>query len=106
MKNIIVTGAKGNLGTEVVNKFLESGYKVIGTISARESAIAENKNSNLEYYEVDLNDSAATKSFVVSVIEKNSTIDGAVLTAGGFASGKIADVSKPDFEKMFALNFI
>jgi NAD(P)-dependent dehydrogenase (short-subunit alcohol dehydrogenase family) len=106
MKNIIVTGAKGNLGIAVVNKFLESGYKVIGTISERESASAENKNSNLEYYKVDLADSAAAKSFVASVIEKNSTIYGAVLTVGGFAAGKIADASKPDFEKMFALNFI
>src|SRR6185369_1331795 len=90
----------------VVNKFLESGYNVIGTIADSESGAAENKNSRLEYYSVDLNDPAASKSFVDAVIEKNSAIDGAVLTVGGFAAGKIADASKSDFEKMFALNFI
>ncbi|MEO5569751.1 MAG: SDR family NAD(P)-dependent oxidoreductase [Bacteroidia bacterium] len=106
MKTIIVTGAKGNLGTAVVNKFLESGFKVMGTISEKEAANAENKNPNLEYFTVDLADSAGAKSFVESVTSKNSVIDGAILTVGGFTGGKIIDAAISDFEKMFALNFI
>ena len=32
MKTAIVTGASGNLGQAVVKKFIDEGYKVIGTI--------------------------------------------------------------------------
>ncbi|HKR07210.1 MAG TPA: SDR family NAD(P)-dependent oxidoreductase [Bacteroidia bacterium] len=106
MKNILVTGAKGNLGTAVVNKFLDSGYCVIGTVSAKESTVTGNKNTHLEYYSVDLTDASASKGFIQSVIAKNKSIDGAVLTVGGFAAGKLTDTAQPDFEKMFALNFI
>ena len=61
MKNIIVTGAKGNLGAAVVNKFLNSGYQVIGTVSARGSTAADAQNSHLEYYSIDLTDASAAK---------------------------------------------
>jgi NAD(P)-dependent dehydrogenase (short-subunit alcohol dehydrogenase family) len=105
MKNIIVTGAKGNLGTAVVAKFLDKGYHVIGTVTAKDST-AENRNAHLEYYPVDLTDAAASKNFVESVIGKTKSIDGAVLTVGGFAAGKLTDATQQDFEKMFALNFI
>jgi NAD(P)-dependent dehydrogenase (short-subunit alcohol dehydrogenase family) len=106
MKHIIVTGAKGNLGAVVVTKFLDSGYRVTGTVSARESSHNESENAQLEYYSIDLVDAEASKRFVESVSAKHNVIDGAVLTVGGFAGGKLTETSKNDFEKMFALNFI
>ena len=32
MKTAIVTGASGNLGQEVVKKFISEGYNVVGTV--------------------------------------------------------------------------
>jgi NAD(P)-dependent dehydrogenase (short-subunit alcohol dehydrogenase family) len=32
MKTAIVTGASGNMGQAVIKKFIDEGYKVIGTI--------------------------------------------------------------------------
>ena len=105
MKNIIVTGAKGNLGASVVNNFLEKKYFVIGTTSSLESIGIKNKPPNLELFAVDLSDPSASVDFVDTAIKKHNRIDGAVLTVGGFAAGKISDVSGADFEKMFVLNF-
>src|SRR5258705_3949473 len=105
MKNIIVTGAKGNRGTVVVKNFLTNNYKVIACISERNSEPAM-ENPNVEYFPLDLTDSEACKIFSETIIQKYKTIDVAVLTVGGFIAGNMEMVTKQDFEKMFALNFI
>ncbi|MEP7168265.1 MAG: SDR family NAD(P)-dependent oxidoreductase, partial [Bacteroidota bacterium] len=105
MKNIIITGAKGNLGSAVVKLFLEKNYNVIACISERSHEL-EIKNPNLESFSLDLTNSDACKVFSETIIKQYKTIDAAVLTVGGFAAGNIEVVSKTDFEKMFALNFI
>lgn len=105
MKNIIITGAKGNLGKAVVTKFMENDYRVFGTISEKETTHNDINNSNLEFHMVDLMDTSSSAKFVDLVIDKNKSIEGAVLTVGGFKPGKITDTTKDDFEKMFALNF-
>ena len=66
MKNIILTGAKGNLGASALNIFLENGYHVTGTVSAKESVSDENANSALEYVSVDLTDTYSRAEFAFS----------------------------------------
>lgn len=105
MKNIIITGAKGNLGRAVVTKFMENDYRVFGTVSEKETTHSEINNTNLEFHVVDLLDSDSSAKFVDLIIEKNKSIEGAILTVGGFKPGKITETTNNDFEKMFALNF-
>src|SRR5215469_9512305 len=105
MKTIIVTGASGNLGQAVVKKFLSEGYKVIGTIIPNDPAVIDIKDKNFETIVVDLMNEDEAEKFVHNVVEKNKTIDAAVLTVGGFAMGSIAETKMADILKQHKLNF-
>ena len=102
--NILVTGAKGNLGIAVVKTFLNKNSKVFACISPRDQSL-EIKDENLSVFPLDLNDAEACITLTNNIIEKHFKVDAAVLTVGGFAIGSIENVSVADFEKMIALNF-
>lgn len=105
MKTAIVTGASGNLGQAVVNKFLAEGFRVIGTVNHNEPAKINLNNPDFEEVAVDLMDEPKSKEFIEGVISKYKTIDVAVLTVGGFAAGKINETSTADVMKQYRLNF-
>src|SRR5690348_4531868 len=105
MGNAIVTGASGNLGQAVVNKFLKEGYAVIGTVNQHEPKKVDQGSSKFEEAEVDLMDEENAKAFVDGVIAKHKTIEVAVLTVGGFAAGKLAETKTSDVMKQYRLNF-
>jgi NAD(P)-dependent dehydrogenase (short-subunit alcohol dehydrogenase family) len=105
MKNIIITGAAGNLGSAVVKNFLANNYRVIPFVSMRDKT-SEIKVHNKEAIPLDLTDEEACKNQTENIAKKYGSIDAAVLTAGSFIPGDIEHVSKYDFEKMIAINFI
>ena len=100
MKTVLVTGATGNLGTAVVNKFLAEGDRVIGTVNR----IAPASNP-FEAVPVDLNDEADTEAIVNNIVEKYGAIDVLVATAGGFAMGNIHNTKSSDLNWQYQLNF-
>ncbi|MBS1745455.1 MAG: SDR family NAD(P)-dependent oxidoreductase [Bacteroidetes bacterium] len=105
MKNInvaIVTGATGNLGKSVTHKFLDEGFYVVGTTTV------PNNNLPIQNYEevvVDLSDETASEKFIENIINRFKKIDVAVLTAGGFAMGKVVDLKATDIKQQIQLNF-
>lgn len=101
----VITGAAGNLGKQIVKKFLAAGSEVIGTIASND--VIEHFDSHAKYQqvEVDLMDEQAAQKFVEDVISKHDKIDTAVFTVGGFAMGKIADTSAAAIFKQYQLNF-
>ena len=105
MKTAIVTGASGNLGQAVVRKFLAEGYYVVGTIVPNDPVKIEFENKNFETAAADLMNEDAAQKFVESVIEKQGSIDAAILTVGGFAMGKISETKTADIAKQYKLNF-
>jgi NAD(P)-dependent dehydrogenase (short-subunit alcohol dehydrogenase family) len=105
MKNIIVTGASGNLGQAVVKKFLAEGYHVVGTIVPNDPVAIDFKNINFETAVVDLMNEDASQHFAEAVTAKHGSIDAAVLTVGGFAMGKITETKTIDIARQYKLNF-
>ena len=103
-KTAIVTGANGNLGQAVVKKFGDNAYHVIGTVRHKQEQKTGDKK-NAEEAELDLLHEEDCRKFVEEVIAKNNVIDVAVLTAGGFALGDIADTGTGDIAKQYQLNF-
>jgi len=105
MRTAIVTGASGNLGQAVINKFIKEGYKVIGTIIPNDPVPIDFPPDKFEKLVVNLMDEADSEKFVAATISKNGRIDAAVLTVGGFAMGKMADTLSADILKQYKLNF-
>jgi nucleoside-diphosphate-sugar epimerase len=53
-RTAIVTGASGNLGQAVVNKFITEGYEVIGTITSNNPGFLAYPSDKFEKVVVDL----------------------------------------------------
>lgn len=105
MKNVIITGAAGNLGSAVVEKFLLSGYKVIATVESDDQAKRLPPNQNLEIQKVNLGNEAEATAFIDNMISKYKRIDSALMLVGGFAMGDIAATGGDDLKKQYSLNF-
>jgi NAD(P)-dependent dehydrogenase (short-subunit alcohol dehydrogenase family) len=105
MKIAIVTGSSGNLGQAVVRKFIEEGYKVIGTVTSNDPGSMNFPADSFEKAVVDVTSEDDSQQFIESVILKYGRVDAAVLTVGGFAMGKIAETKTADIQKQYKLNF-
>lgn len=101
----VVTGASGNLGHAVTQKFIAEGYKVIGTILQNDPFAFDFPADKFEKIAVDLGNEEATMLFIKTVIANHGKIDAAVLTVGGFAMGKIADTQTTAISHQYKLNF-
>ena len=104
-KTIIVTGSSGNMGKAVVKKFINEGYKVVGTIISNDTMPMDFSKDNFEKAKVDVMNEESSQKFVDDVVLKYETVDVAVLTVGGFAIGNIAETKTSDIFKQYQLNF-
>ncbi len=102
-KTILITGAAGNLGTAVVEKFLSEGYFVIATVQHKNEIPAK---QNLEVVELNVFDEKACRDFVSELIKKYSHINAAALLVGGFAMGKLEETTDESLQKMIQMNFL
>lgn len=103
-KNVLVTGASGNLGRAVVEKFLSEGYQVLATVSPGKG-LGYDVTGDLTTYEADLTNEKSVEEVVAKIIQNHQSIDVAVLTVGGFALGTIQTTDGAALQKMISLNF-
>lgn len=103
-KNVLITGASGNLGKAAVEKFTSEGYTVITTVSPGK-ALGFDVKDNVKIFEADLTNEKSVESVIENIIDKHSTIDAALLLVGGFAPGKLEQTDGSLLKKMFSLNF-
>jgi NAD(P)-dependent dehydrogenase (short-subunit alcohol dehydrogenase family) len=105
MKTAIVTGASGNMGQAVVEKFIDEGYRVVGTVIPNDPVAIDFPAGKFEKTVVDLMNEDDSEKFVTEIISKYGSVDVAVLTVGGFAMGSIAKTKTSDINKQYKLNF-
>jgi NAD(P)-dependent dehydrogenase (short-subunit alcohol dehydrogenase family) len=102
MKNVVITGAAGNLGTAVVDKFLSEKWNVL----AIESPTATRPLKDpVRTYKADLSSEADVNQVISKVIGDHKTIDAALLLVGGFAGGNIDATDGAALRQMMSLNF-
>lgn len=101
-RNIIVTGAAGNLGSAVVEKFKREGYHVIALLQPGKDEEVEEADDS---YEVDVTDEESVMEFVKEYQLQYADLDALALIVGGFSMGTMEKTGQQDFEKMFSLNF-
>ena len=104
MKTAIVTGASGNLGQAVIQKFLAAGYHVTGTVVPADPVKLPVTHPDLSLVEADLLNETAAARVSQSVIDKYGHIDAAILTVGGFAMGTVAETTAADLLRQYKLN--
>jgi len=102
-KIVLVTGAKGGLGSFVTQAFLATTATVVGV--SRSIKQADFPNSNFTAIEADLSSREAVTQLAASVVEKFGRIDVLAHVVGGFAGGNtIAETDDATWNRMRDLN--
>jgi len=104
-RRILITGATGNLGTAVLNKFVDEQDQIVALVPPfSDEKITE--SDSVQVVKVDLTQEEETENSIKKAYEKLNSIDLAILTVGGFMIGNLENTSVNDIEKMINLNFI
>lgn len=85
-KVVVITGAKGGLGTFVTQKFLAAGETVIG--ASRSIQWSDFANANFLPEKTDFTDEASVQKLADAAIMRFGRVDVLVHVVGGFAGGK------------------
>jgi NAD(P)-dependent dehydrogenase (short-subunit alcohol dehydrogenase family) len=101
---VVITGAKGGLGTFVTNAFLEAGARVVGV--SRSIKDSDFSHPEFSAVQAELSSGAAAREVADRVIAQQGRIDGLVHLAGGFAGGTAVDaIDEQTLDQMFDVNF-
>lgn len=102
-KVVLITGAKGGLGSSITQRFLAEGATVIGT--SRSIAKEDFPHPNFTPLPVDFTKSAAVGGAVESIISRFGRLDIIVHVLGGFAGGQaVSETDDATWEQMRDLN--
>jgi NAD(P)-dependent dehydrogenase (short-subunit alcohol dehydrogenase family) len=100
---VVITGARGGLGTFVTQRFLATGATVVGTgrsISQKDFAAV-----NFVALPADLTKPAAVAEAISSVVERYRRLDVLVHLLGGFAGGKsVTETDDATWQQMQDVN--
>lgn len=99
---VLITGAKGGLGTFVTERFLKAGATVIGTSrSIKQSDFADPRFTAIA---VDFSDASAVRDAVNQIVTRFGKIDVLAHIMGGFAAGTVAETDDKTWGRMLDLN--
>src|SRR5713226_1589242 len=102
-KVVLITGAKGGLGSFVTQRFLATGATVVGT--SRSISQADFPEANFVALPVDFTKAGAAGRAVESVVSRFGRLDALVHLLGGFAGGQtVAETDDATWERMRDLN--
>ena len=100
---VLITGAKGGLGSFVTQRFLATGATVIG--ASRSIAAEDFPVANFVALPVDFKKASAIDHAIGSIINRYGRLDVLVHVLGGFAGGmSVAETDDATWEQMRDLN--
>ncbi len=102
-KVVLITGAKGGLGSFVTKRFLATGATVVGT--SRSISQADFPEANFVALPVDFTKAGAADKAVESVVSRSGRLDVLIHLLGGFAGGQtVPETDDATWERMCDLN--
>lgn len=109
MKNILITGASGGIGSEIARKFAALGYRVLMVYNKNKLAIDKLSDelssiTEVAVYGCDLTQEKAVKTMIDDIIKRFKRIDCLVNCAGVAQIKQIQDVTEKDFDFVFNNN--
>lgn len=103
-RTILITGASGNLGAEVIRSLHQRQYTLLATTGSAPLA-AELTEMVKVARQVNLTDESESSTFLHDMIQNHPDLDTAVLLVGGFALGSFVETDGAAIDKQIALNF-
>lgn len=109
MKNILITGASGGIGSEIARHFSVLGYRLLLVYNKNKVDIEKLSNelssiTEVVVYQCDLSNESAVKTMVADIIDRFKRIDCLVNSAGVAQIKQIQDVEETDFDYIFNNN--
>jgi NAD(P)-dependent dehydrogenase (short-subunit alcohol dehydrogenase family) len=105
MKNILITGANGYLGSACVKLFLQNKYRVLALDHSNSHLGEFTASPGFRFYSLELTDEESVDRILSEILSEFGSIHAALLIAGGFALGTLTETRKSDFQKQISLNF-
>ncbi len=101
---MLVTGAKGGLGSFVTTAFLEAGATVVGV--SRSIQVGDFVHPRFAALPAELSSGEAARKVTEETVARFQRIDGLVHVMGGFAGGaRVEDTDDSTMEQMLDVNF-
>lgn len=105
-KHVLITGGSRGIGKAMVYAFSESGYRVSFTyFHSSDEARTVEEETGAKGYCVDFQDLSSVLSFADRMCTENEPIEVLINNAGVSHYGMIQDVTREDFQRLFAVNF-
>ena len=110
-KSAIVTGAGNGIGRAIVKLFAQEGARVLVADIEDDagSAVVDEINQmggEAVFKHTDISDEASAESAVQAALDAFGTVDILVNNAAVFVFGKVEDVTRDDWERVFGVNVI
>lgn len=100
MKNAMVWGANGGIGTTVVNRLVEDDWTVIGVVHDSSSVT----DPPYHVVEADVADEAAVQRAVRQAADMAPSIDLWIYAVGDIAASKVGEMSSQDWRRILDAN--
>jgi len=102
----IVTGGTGGLGTEVVSRLLDDGWRIVAPWIAEQELKRVGRRPGLELIKADLFERDAVEDVVALATDSgDAPLRGVVNLVGGFAAGgRVHETPVEEYERQFRLN--
>jgi NAD(P)-dependent dehydrogenase (short-subunit alcohol dehydrogenase family) len=102
----IVTGGTGGLGSAVVARLLDDGWRVVVPWIVDQELERVERREGLELLKADLSDAGAVKAVTdAAASDASAPLCGLVNLVGGFAAGgRVHETDVDEFERQFMLN--
>ncbi len=98
MKNILVTGAAGGMGSAVCELLAKNGYRIMG-MDLRSGSIPD-----VHYYEADITDAESVKEVFRQISAETDHLDAIVHTAGIYDLDSLVEMSEEEIKRIFEVN--
>ena len=103
-KQILVTGATGAIGSEMVQTLREAGASVWGSYFENEEPARSLKAQGVRMIQADLTDRASARALIKEVLEKAGFLDGLVYAAGNTKDRTLTKLKDEEWDAVMRLH--
>lgn len=103
-KQILVTGATGAIGSEIVQALRQAGARVFGSYFENGPQARSFETQGIRMIQADLTDRARARALVREVLQEAGSLDGLVYTAGNTADRTLLKLKDEEWDAVMRLH--